>query len=136
MSKEEEEVLQELIKIRELLTPAPPPPKPKSILEEFKQFLAKYKVIGVAVAFIMAIYLGALIQSLVDNLIMPIIELFLPADVDWESITAGPFRIGAFIGDALTFIIVAFVIFMLIKLTTKAGEYSKKMQEKVGQLFD
>lgn len=134
MSKEDE-VLEELIKIRELLSPPPPPPKPKNILEEFKQFLEKYKVIGVAVAFIMAIYLGALIQSLVNNLVMPIIELFLPG-VDWEVFKAGPFRIGAFVGDVITFVIVAFVIFMLIKLTTKFGEYSKKVQEKVGSLIN
>ena len=132
---EEEEVLEELKKIRELLTPPPPPPKPKNMLEEFKQFLEKYKVIGVAVAFIMAIYLGALIQSLVNNLVMPIIELFLP-DVDWEGFKAGPFRIGAFVGDVITFVIIAFVIFMLIKLTTKFGEYSKKVQEKVGSLIN
>jgi len=132
---EEEEVLEELKKIRELLSPAPPPPKPKNMLEEFKQFLEKYKVIGVAVAFIMAIYLGALIQSLVNNLVMPIIEFFLPG-VDWEGFKLGPFRIGAFVGDLITFLIVAFVIFMLIKLTTKFGEYSKKVQEKVGSLIN
>ncbi len=134
MSKEEE-VLEELKKIRELLSPPPPPPKPKNLFEEFKQFLEKYKVVGIAVAFIMAIYLGALIQSLVNNLVMPIIELFLPG-VDWESVKAGPFRVGAFIGDLITFVIVAFVIFMLVKLTTQFGEYSKKIQEKVGQVID
>lgn len=134
---EEEEVLEELKKIRELLSPPPPPPKPKNLLEEFKRFLSKYKVVGVAVGFIMAIYLGALIKSLVDNLIMPIIEIFTPEGVNWEDIIiAKTFRIGAFIGDLITFIIVAFIIFMLIKLSTKFGEYSKKIQKKVSQLID
>ncbi len=128
-------MLEELIKIRELLSPPPPSSKAKNILEEFKRFLDKYKVMGLAIAFIMGICFGTLIQSLVGNLIMALITLFLPG-VDWEVIRVGPFRIGAFIGDLITFIIVAFVIFLLIKLTTKFGEYSKKIQEKVGQLID
>jgi large conductance mechanosensitive channel len=119
MSKEEE-MLEQLIKIKEALTPPPPPPKPKNLLEEFKQFLDKYKVMGLAVAFIMGIYLGALVQSLVTNLVMPIIELALPG-IQWELITLGPFRIGAFIGDLITFAIVAFVIFLIVKLTSRIG---------------
>jgi large conductance mechanosensitive channel len=119
MSKEDE-MLEELKKIREILSPPPSPPKPKNLLEEFKQFLEKYKVIGLAVAFIMGIYLGALIKSLVDNLVMPIIELALPG-IQWELFTLGPFRIGAFIGDLITFLIVAFVIFLLVKLTKRIG---------------
>ena len=81
----------------------------------------KYKVLGLAVAFIMGIYLGALVQSLVDNLIMPIVEFFTPEGFQWELFTLGPFRVGAFIGDLITFIIVAFVIFLLVKYTAKLG---------------
>ena len=132
----EEEMLEELKQIRELLTPPPPPPKPKNIFGEFKLFLNKYKVVGVAVAFLMAIYLGTLIQSLVNNLVMPFIEIFLPADLDWESIKAGPFRVGAFMGDLITFVIVALIIFLLVKLGSKFGEYSKTIQDKVGKLKD
>jgi len=121
MSKEDE-ILEELIKIREVLTPAPapPPPKPKNLLEEFKRFLDKYKVMGLAVAFIMGIYLGALVKSLVDNLVMPIIEFALQG-IEWELLVLGPFRIGAFIGDLITFVIVAFVIFLIVKLTARIG---------------
>ena len=73
-----DELLKELKKIRELLTPkpAPPPsPPPKGIMNEFKDFLSKYKVMGMAVAFILGIYLGTLVKALVDDLIMPIISL-------------------------------------------------------------
>ncbi|MFX1494840.1 MAG: MscL family protein [Promethearchaeota archaeon] len=122
MSKEKE-MLDELKQIRELLTPGPPPPpppKPKNLLDEFKQFLSKYKVMGLAVAFIMGIYLGALVKSLVDNLVMPIITLILPG-VNWEEFVLGVFRIGPFIGDLITFVIVAFVIFLLVKLTSRIG---------------
>src|SRR5262249_8942667 len=58
------EMLEELRKIRELLTPAPPaptPPAPKGLAAEFKSFLSQYKVLGLAVAFILGLYLGQLV---------------------------------------------------------------------------
>jgi len=118
------EMLEELKKIREALAPTPPPEEPakkKSMIQEFKDFIMKYKVLGLAVAFIMGIYLGALVQSLVDNLVMPIVEFFTPAGFQWELFTLGPFRVGAFIGDLITFIIVAIVIFLIVKYTAKLG---------------
>jgi large conductance mechanosensitive channel len=117
-------MLEELKKIRGALVPAPPPEEPKkkmSLIQEFKEFIKAYKVMGLAVAFIMGLYLGALVKSLVDNLIMPIVELFTPSGFDWEMFTLGPFRIGAFIGDLITFLIIALVIFLLVKLTTRLG---------------
>lgn len=114
-------MLEELREIRKVLTPPPPPPEPKGLLNEFKDFLSKYKVMGLAVAFILGFYLGSLVKSLVDNLVMPIVELFLPPDVPWESVVIGPLRIGLFLGELLTFIIVALVIFMIVKLTSRVG---------------
>lgn len=119
----QDEIVEELKKIRELLTPkpAPPPPPPKKgLLNEFKDFISKYKVMGMAVAFILGLYLGTLVKALVDDLIMPIVSLAIPG-VEWELITVGPFRIGHFIGALITFLIVAFVIFVLVKATKKAG---------------
>ncbi|MGB9717851.1 MAG: MscL family protein [Thermoproteota archaeon] len=123
MPSKEDEIVEELRKIRQLLEPkpAPPaPPAPKGLLEEFKAFISKYRVLGMAVAFILGLYLGALVQALVNDLIMPIIELATP-DVAWEQVTAGPFRIGHFTGTLITFLIVAFVIFLLVKVTAKWG---------------
>ena len=117
-------ILEELKAIREALTPKTPPKEPekkKNILEEFKDFIKKYKVLGLAVAFIMAQYLGALVQSLVNNLVMPLVTFFLPSEIPWEEFVVWVFRIGAFIGDLITFIIVAFVIFLLVKYTSKLG---------------
>ena len=122
MSKEEE-MIEELRKIRELLEPKPappPPPPPKGLINEFRDFLSKYKVMGMAVAFILGVYLGTLVKALVDDLIMPIVNLVIP-DVDWELIMVGPFRVGHFIGSLITFIIVALVIFVLVKATKKWG---------------
>lgn len=122
MSKEEK-MLEELKRIRELLEPKPappPPPPPKGLWNEFMDFMSKYKVMGLAVAFILGLYLGALVKALVDDLIMPIVQLATPG-VGWELIELGPFRIGHFIGSLITFLIVALVIFILVKMTTKWG---------------
>ena len=123
-----EEMLSELKKIRELLTPASTPPPPKGFVTEFKAFLSQYKVLGLAVAFILGLYLGQLVQGLVNDMIMPIVSIAtgstgplqacgpngqsLPA---WQCITTGPFLTGQFLGTAITFIIVALVVFLIVK---------------------
>ncbi|MCX8183152.1 MAG: MscL family protein [Crenarchaeota archaeon] len=123
MSSKEDEIIEELRKIRQLLEPkpAPPaPPAPKGLIAEFKTFISKYKVLGMAVAFILGLYLGTLVEALVNDLIMPVIEFATP-DVAWEQVVLGPFRVGHFIGSLVTFLIVAFVIFLLVKITSKWG---------------
>lgn len=122
MVSKEDQMLEELKRIRELLEPkpAPPPAPPKGLWAEFMDFISKYKVMGMAVAFILGIYLGALVQALVNDLIMPIIQLAMPG-VEWETIAVGPFRIGHFIGALITFLIVALVIFLLVKITKRWG---------------
>ncbi len=121
----EEEMIEELKKIRELLTPKPAPPAEKGLWKEFKGFIKNYKVMGLAVAFIMGIYLGALVQALVSDLIMPIIGLALPgldnlATIEY-SVGSQSFQIGHFLVAIITFIIVAFVIFLLAKITKRWG---------------
>jgi len=115
----EQEMLDELKKIREAVQIKPPAPPPVGLLNEFKDFLSKYKVMGLAVAFILGLYLGALVKALVDDMVMPVVELALPADTSWEEATVSVFRVGHFAGELLTFIIVAFVIFLIVKLTKR-----------------
>ena len=118
----DEEMLAELRKIRELLTekpPAPAPPPPKGLMAEFKQFLSQYKVLGLAVAFILGVYLGSLIKALVTDLILPIVALALPPGTDINTYMVGPFGIGDFFNNLLTFIIVAFVIFLIVKVAKR-----------------
>jgi len=118
-----DEMLEELRKIRQLLEPKPapsPPPPPKGMMNEFKAFLSQYRVMGMAVAFILGLYLGGLVKAVVDDLIMPIISIVVP-NVNWELIVLGPFRIGHFIGALITFIIIALVVFLLVKVTKKVG---------------
>lgn len=54
------------------------------MISDFKDFLKEYKVIGIAVAFIMAVAATTLIQSLVNNIIMPLITPFIPGGA-WQS---------------------------------------------------
>ncbi len=120
--KKQDEMLEELKKIRQLLEPkpAPPPSPPKGLLAEFKDFLSKYRVMGLAIAFILGGYVGQLVQALALDLIMPIVNLALP-NVPWDKIALGPFQIGHFLGALVTFIIVALVIFILVRVTKKLG---------------
>ncbi|MEM2104735.1 MAG: MscL family protein [Candidatus Bathyarchaeia archaeon] len=140
----DEEMLQVLKEIKTLLEPKPsppPPPPPKGLWNEFINFISKYKVLGLAVAFIMGIYVGQVVQSLVADIIMPLIGLALPGlgnlstfkiavpptaldatgkpiDPKW---TGQLFGIGNFLVAIITFIIVAFVIFLIVKITKKWG---------------
>jgi len=121
----DDEMLEELKKIRELLTPAPTPPSQKGVWNEFKGFIKNYRVMGLAVAFIMGIYLGALVQALVADLIMPIIGLAIPgldnlATIEFP-VGSQSFLVGHFLVAVITFIIVAFVIFLLVKVTKRWG---------------
>jgi large conductance mechanosensitive channel len=97
-------------------------------------FLSKYKVMGLAVAFIMDIYLGTLVQTLVTGLVMPRIDLAIPGlgnlatfktpvpqtELDSQGNSIDPnyvgqlFGVGEFLETLITFIIVAFVIFILV----------------------
>ncbi|MEM4713726.1 MAG: MscL family protein [Candidatus Bathyarchaeia archaeon] len=119
-SGKDEEILQVLKEIKALLEPKPAPPPKKGLWNEFIDFISKYKVMGMAVAFILGLYLGTLVQALVGDLIMPIITLILPG-VEWEAFVLGPFRIGHFIGTLITFLIVAFAVFIIVKITKKWG---------------
>jgi large conductance mechanosensitive channel len=140
----DEEILQVLKEIKSLLEPKPappPPPPPKGLWNEFMDFISKYKVLGMAVAFIMGVYLGGLVQALVKDLLMPLIGLVLPGignlatfkiaipptaldaqgnplDPNWKGQLFG---IGDFLVAFITFIIVAFVIFLIVKVTKKWG---------------
>jgi len=124
----DEEMLEELRKIRAFLEPKPVPPSPappKGIWTDFKDFISKYKVMGLAVAFILGVYLGGLVQSLVKDLLLPAIGLAIPGLQNLATysvaVLSQTFGIGSFLVALITFIIVAFVVFILVKVTKKWG---------------
>lgn len=99
------------------------------IVSEFKEFLDEYKVMGLAIAFVIGAAITSLIQSLVNNLIMPIVGALLPSG-DWQAATLnmGSVKLGwgAFLGALLDFIIIAFVVFFIAKFVMKEEKVTKK----------
>ena len=101
----------------------------KKLLLEFKEFLKEYKVIGLAVALIIGLASVALINSIVNNLIMPIITLFIPGG-GWQTatFTIGSIVIwwGALLGAVINFVVIAFVVFLIAKYALKEEKVAKK----------
>jgi large conductance mechanosensitive channel len=99
------------------------------MLKEFMDFLYEYKVIALAIAFIIGVAATQLIQSLVNNILMPIITFFIPGGA-WQeaTVTIGPIVIswGKFLGDLIYFIIVALVVFLIAKKVLKEAKVAKK----------
>ena len=100
-----------------------------SMIKEFMDFLYEYKVIGLAIAFIIGVAATALIQSVVNNILMPIITFMIPGG-SWQTATVsiGPIVIswGKFLADLIYFIIVAFVVFIIAKKVLKEDKVTKK----------
>lgn len=94
----------------------------KSFLQEFNEFLIKYGVIGLAVAFVIGAAVTKLVTALVNDLIMPIVGALIPGG-DWRSatLTIGNIRflIGDFAGALIDFVIIALLIFIIVKMILK-----------------
>jgi len=91
-------------------------------VDEFIAFLNKHKVIGLAIAFIIGAAAAKLVSALVADIIMPIIAALIPGG-DWRSavLQIGPVKllIGDFAGALIDFLIIAFVVFLVVKYAVK-----------------
>ncbi|MBS3051646.1 MAG: MscL family protein [Candidatus Aenigmarchaeota archaeon] len=100
-----------------------------SFIREFREFINEYKVLGLAIAFIIGVAATNLIQSLVNNIIMPVITVFIPGGA-WEeaTLTIGPIvlRWGQFLSALLNFIIIALVVFIVAKKVMREEKAAKK----------
>lgn len=103
-----------------------------SMLQEFKEFAMKGSLIDMAVGIIIGAATGKMVSTLVENIIMPIIGALM-GGVNFTdlSITVGEAAIGygAFIQALIDFVIIAFVIFMILKAIAKMKENAE--EEKV-----
>ncbi len=119
----ENEMLEELKKIRAAVEKPPTPEPPKGLWKEFKDFLSSYKVLGLAVAFILGLYLGSLVQALVKDFIIPLLGLAIPGMTNLSTYTAPvlkqTFGIGDFLIALITFIIVALIVFLIVKVAKR-----------------
>lgn len=84
-------------------------------IKEFKEFAMKGNIIELAVAVIIGGAFGKIISSFVGDIIMPLVNPIIPGG-DWKTIQVGPgIKIGSFLGTVIDFLIIALVIFMLVK---------------------
>ena len=102
----------------EPLKPMDPASKKLSLLEEFKNFAFKGNVIDLAVAVILGVAFGKIIDSLVKQIIMPLVGLFLPSEqgyLGWKiAVGAKEIPYGIFLGEVVNFVIIALVLYLLI----------------------
>lgn len=114
--------------------------------KEFKDFITRGNVFSIAVAFIMGAAFGPIIRSLVNDIIMPPIGLLLGkvdfanlfislTGTNYESLAAAQeagaptINYGVFINTVINFLIIAFVIFLLVRQVNK----TKAKEEKVAE---
>lgn len=103
----------------------------KPFVEEFKAFAMKGNVIDLAVAVVIGAAFGKIVSSLVANIITPIIGLLMGGvDFSGLSYTLGDAVVtyGVFIQSIIDFVIVALVIFMVVKGISKAQSMTDKKE--------
>ena len=120
--------------------------KKKGLIAEFKEFISKGNVLDMAVGVIIASSFGSITTSLVNDVFMPLIgyifggvdlstlditlkeaELDAAGEVVSEAVTIG---IGTFLSTVIDFIIVAFIVFMIVKAFNKARALTEKKKEE------
>lgn len=104
------------------------------MLNEFKEFIMRGNVVQLAVAFIMGVEFQKIVTSLVGDIIMPIIGVIL-GGVDFSGLGVtlsgeAVLAYGAFIQAVINFIIIAFVVFMMIRVINRVmGKEMVKTKE-------
>jgi large conductance mechanosensitive channel len=87
------------------------------MLRDFRDFLLRGNIVELAVAFVMGVAFGALVNSLVDNLLMPVIAMVI-GEPDFRGLTFtindAVFRYGAFLTDAIQFVAIAAAVFFFV----------------------
>ena len=93
----------------------------KKTVQEFRAFLLKQNAVALAIGVIIGAALGRVVSGLVEDLIMPVIGLLLPAG-DWRNAQIGVLKYGDFVGRVLDFVIVAAVVFFATKTLVREAK--------------
>lgn len=102
------------------------------MFKEFKKFISRGNVLDMAVGVIIGGAFGDIVTSLVNDIITPIIGIILgKSDIDFSDLAFKGIHYGAFIQAILNFLIIAFCIFLMIKMFNKLSDFLKKEQEKL-----
>ena len=98
-------------------------------VDEFMAFLNKHKVVGLAVAFIIGAAATKLVTALVNDVVMPIVAVLVPGG-EWRTaiLQMGPVKIllGDFVGAIIDFLIIALVVFLIVKWMMKEDATQKR----------
>ncbi len=93
------------------------------MIREFKEFALKGNLVELAVAFVLGVAFAAVVTSLVDDVIMQLVAAII-GKPDFSDLTFsigdGVIRYGAFLTALVTFLIIAFVLFLVVKAVQKA----------------
>lgn len=105
--------------------------KTKSFLKEFKVFIARGNAMNLAIGVIIGSAFSAITNSLVGDIISPVIGIFTQADLSGLVLHLGAveIRYGAFITAVINFLIIAFVVFLLVKLLNRLSTMGEKKKE-------
>lgn len=103
----------------------------KKFFGEFKEFIAKGNVLDLAVGVIIGGAFSSIVTALTDNIINPLINCIGSAEIQGKIHLVGDNYIdyGAFISAIINFIIMAFIIFCIVKAVNKAMTIGKKKEE-------
>ncbi len=111
--------------------------KMKKFFGEFKEFIMRGNVMDLAVAVIIGGAFQSIVSSLCDDVITPLIQLIISKAIGVDSIdemtkvlNVGTIQFGHFISAIINFIIMAFIIFILVKIVNKAMAIGKKKEEE------
>ena len=105
----------------------------KGFIEEFKDFISKGNVMDMAVGVIIGGAFGKIVSSLVENILMPLIGILI-GGVNFSDLSAtvgnAEVKYGIFLQSVFDFLIIALVIFIMIKQITKVTDKFKKEEEE------
>ena len=105
----------------------------KGFFAEFKEFISKGSVLDMAIGIIIGGAFTAIVNSLVDNIIMPLISVITGgvSFTEWNLVVgSAKVEFGVFIGAVVNFLLVAFVLFCVIKAINKARDVAGKTPEE------
>mgnify|MGYP004499504353 FL=1 len=104
----------------------------KGIIAEFKEFAMKGSIVDVAIGMIIGAAFSAIITSLVEDIIMPLLGILIgKVDFSGLSVTVGSAKVmyGAFIQSCFSFLLISITIFLCIKAANKARSAFEKKEE-------
>ena len=103
------------------------------MLKEFKEFISKGNALDLAVGVVIGGAFSAIVNSIVNDLLMPIVGMVIGLDFSsWViTINNSPLAIGNFIQAVINFLIISFVLFILLKAVNKFRKPEEVVEEVV-----